>query len=112
MRSAIPAAVSSFRALHDSGCFVMPNPWDVGSALCLRRLRFKALATSSAGFALTRGLPDSRPVGQALGRGARVAWGAFIRAAEGVAETGTFDSLAGAAPFSDLNAVFAGRRSS
>jgi 2-methylisocitrate lyase-like PEP mutase family enzyme len=59
MRPAIPASVSSFRALHESGCFVMPNSWDVGSAIYLQHLGFKALATSSAGFALTLGLPDS-----------------------------------------------------
>jgi 2-methylisocitrate lyase-like PEP mutase family enzyme len=52
-------AVAAFRALHESGCFVLPNPWDVGSALYLQHLGFKALATTSAGFAFTRGLPDS-----------------------------------------------------
>ena len=50
---------SRFQALHASGCFVLPNPWDVGSALFLETLGFKALATTSAGFAVTRGLPDS-----------------------------------------------------
>lgn len=53
------ASVAAFRSLHSSGCFVLPNPWDVGSALYLQRLGFKALATTSAGFAFTRGLPDS-----------------------------------------------------
>lgn len=48
-----------FRALHVSGCFVMPNPWDAGSALYLRHLGFKALASTSGGFAFSRGLPDS-----------------------------------------------------
>jgi len=48
-----------FRALHESGCFVLPNPWDAGTALYLQHLGFKALATTSAGFAFTRGLPDS-----------------------------------------------------
>lgn len=52
-------AVSAFRRLHESGCFVIPNPWDVGSAVYLQHLGFKALATSSAGFAFTRGLPDT-----------------------------------------------------
>ena len=52
------SAVTSFRALHASGCFVLPNPWDVGSARYLERLGFKALATTSAGFAFSRGLPD------------------------------------------------------
>ena len=45
-----------FRRLHESGCFVMPNPWDVGTARYLRHLGFPALATTSSGFAFTRGL--------------------------------------------------------
>ena len=48
-----------FRKLHESGCFVIPNPWDVGSARYLQHLGFKALATTSAGFAFSRGLPDN-----------------------------------------------------
>src|SRR6266436_7185755 len=52
-------AIDAFRALHESGCFVLPNPWDVGSAVYLQHLGFKALATTSAGFAFTQGLPDS-----------------------------------------------------
>jgi 2-methylisocitrate lyase-like PEP mutase family enzyme len=55
----IPPAVATFRALHESGCFMLPNPWDIGSAIYLRHLEFKALATTSAGFAFSRGLPDS-----------------------------------------------------
>jgi 2-methylisocitrate lyase-like PEP mutase family enzyme len=51
--------VATFRRLHERGCFVMPNPWDRGSAVYLARLGFPALATSSAGFAFTRALPDS-----------------------------------------------------
>lgn len=47
-----------FRKLHESGCFVIPNPWDVGSARYLDRLGFLALATTSAGFAFSQGLPD------------------------------------------------------
>ena len=50
---------SAFRALHEAGCFVIPNPWDVGSALYLQQLGFPALATTSAGFAFSQGLPDS-----------------------------------------------------
>ena len=45
-----------FRALHESGCFVLPNPWDVGSARYLASLGFKALATTSAGAAWSLGL--------------------------------------------------------
>jgi 2-methylisocitrate lyase-like PEP mutase family enzyme len=48
-----------FRQLHESGCFVMPNPWDVGSAYLLAQLGFRALATTSAGFAWTQGRPDN-----------------------------------------------------
>jgi 2-methylisocitrate lyase-like PEP mutase family enzyme len=51
-------AVAKFRALHESGCFVLPNPWDVGTAIYLEHLGFKALATTSAGFAFSRGKPD------------------------------------------------------
>lgn len=51
-------AVADFRALHESGCFVLPNPWDVGTAVYLQHLGFKALATTSAGFAFSRGKPD------------------------------------------------------
>ncbi len=48
-----------FRQLHESGCFAIPNPWDIGSARYLQHLGFKALATTSAGFAFSRGLPDN-----------------------------------------------------
>src|SRR4029450_734707 len=51
-------AVEKFRALHESGCFVLPNPWDKGTAIYLDRLGFKALATTSAGFAFARGKAD------------------------------------------------------
>lgn len=49
----------TFQRLHQSGCFVIPNPWDVGSARHLARLGFPALATTSAGFAWTRGRADN-----------------------------------------------------
>ena len=51
---------AAFRALHQDGCFVIPNPFDVGSAIALQSLGFKALASTSAGFAWTRGLADNR----------------------------------------------------
>lgn len=50
--------VDIFRKLHGSGCFVMPNPWDFGSARWLRGQGFKALASTSAGFAFTQGRAD------------------------------------------------------
>lgn len=49
---------ASFRKLHEQGCFVLPNPWDIGSAKYLQSLGFKALASTSAGFAWTRGCAD------------------------------------------------------
>ena len=52
-------AVASFRALHQSGCFVLPNPWDRGTAVFLQTLGYPALATTSAGLAFSRGLPDT-----------------------------------------------------
>src|SRR6476661_4204287 len=48
-----------FRSLHESGCFVIPNPWDRGSVRALEGMGFKAVATTSAGFAFSRGLPDT-----------------------------------------------------
>lgn len=56
--SAQRSAIDRFRELHASGCFVLPNPWDVGTALYLQHLGFQALATTSSGFAFSRGLPD------------------------------------------------------
>ena len=50
----------TFRRLHESGCFVIPNPWDVGSARALAQLGFPALATTSSGFAWTLGRADNR----------------------------------------------------
>src|SRR5262245_8868084 len=49
---------ATFKRLHESGCFVIPNPWDVGSTLYLQSMGFKALATTSAGFAWSAGFGD------------------------------------------------------
>lgn len=58
---------ATFRDLHTEGCFVMPNPWDAGSAVALERMGFPALATSSAGHAWTLGRADNQlTLGQAL----------------------------------------------
>lgn len=48
-----------FRRLHESGCFLIPNPWDIGSARWLQGLGFKALATTSSGFAWSRARADN-----------------------------------------------------
>src|SRR6266567_298719 len=170
-----------FRALHARGCFVIPNPWDIGTARYLQHLGFPAIATTSSGAAWSLGLPDTavgrdamlahiaaivaasdlrvkayaaagadclyapgirtrehiariveavapKPVnvliGGTLGLSvkdlaeigvrrisvggalARAAWGGFIRAARAIAEAGTFDALADAVPFAELNGFF------
>jgi 2-methylisocitrate lyase-like PEP mutase family enzyme len=68
-----PDRIAAFRALHESGCFVMPNPWDIGSARWLRGQGFKALATTSAGFAFTQGRADQDvPLGMMLAHFAEI----------------------------------------
>lgn len=57
-RPSVAAKRRSFRRLHESGCFVLPNPWDIGSARFLQQLGFKALASTSAGFAWSQGAAD------------------------------------------------------
>jgi len=57
--TAPPDRIRTFRRLHESGCFVLPNPWDRGSARVLAGLGFPALATTSSGFAWSRGVPDN-----------------------------------------------------
>ena len=52
------AARAAFRKLHETGCFVLPNPWDAGTARYLEHLGFPALATTSAGAAFALALPD------------------------------------------------------
>lgn len=58
-RPSIAEKRAAFRQLHRDGCFVMPNPWDSGSALVLQSLGFKALASTSAGMAWSMGRPDN-----------------------------------------------------
>jgi len=48
----------AFKKLHQTGCFVLPNPWDIGSAKILAGMGFKALATTSSGYAWSQDLPD------------------------------------------------------
>jgi 2-methylisocitrate lyase-like PEP mutase family enzyme len=59
MPRTVAAKRAAFRALHESGCFMLPNPWDVGSARYLETLGFKALATTSSGFAWSKGHADN-----------------------------------------------------
>jgi 2-methylisocitrate lyase-like PEP mutase family enzyme len=57
--TSIATRSQEFRRLHEAGCFVIPNPWDPGSARLLAQLGFKALATTSSGFAWSRGRSDN-----------------------------------------------------
>ena len=58
MKSTQTSLTANFRSLHESGCFVLPNPWDIGTAIYLEHLGFKALASTSAGYAFSRSKPD------------------------------------------------------
>lgn len=58
VRPSIADKRRTFHKLHEAGCFVIPNPWDVGSARYLQGLKFKALATTSSGFAWSHGHRD------------------------------------------------------
>ena len=69
----------AFHELHASGCFVIPNPWDVGSARVLAQLGFPALATTSSGFAWSLGRPDNRvPLDEALAHFRSIAQGVGV----------------------------------
>lgn len=83
----LTARRAAYRKLHESGCFVIPNPWDAGSALYLRHLGFKALATTSAGYAFSLGLPDA-----AVSRDAMLANIAAIVAAVDLPVNADFES--------------------
>lgn len=60
-RDRFAARRAAFRKLHESGCFLIPNPWDAGSAHALAALGFKALATTSSGCAWSQARPDHAP---------------------------------------------------
>ncbi len=77
---------ATFRSLHAGDCFVIPNPWDIGSARYLQHLGFAALATTSAGFAFAQGLPDG-----AVTREAMLAHIAEITAATDLPVTADFE---------------------
>ncbi len=96
-RAAITARRKAFRALHERGCFVSPNPWDVGSARYLQYLGFPALATTSAGFAFSEGLPDSGD-GDVLSRDRNLAYIASITAAVDLPVSADFMSGYGREP--------------
>jgi methylisocitrate lyase len=71
--------VAIFHRLHESGCFVLPNPWDLGSARVLTQFGFPALATTSSGFAWSKGRPDSAmPLEAVLGHLRDIAHGVDV----------------------------------
>lgn len=88
---------AAFRALHARGCFVIPNPWDVGSAVYLEKLGFPALATTSAGFAFSHGRPDADDV-SVLARDRNLAYIASVTAAVDLPVNADFMSGYGAEP--------------
>ena len=91
--SDIAARRRAFRELHAAGCFVIPNPWDAGSARYLASLGFKALATTSAGFAWTQARADG-----AMSRDAVLAHLREMVAAAGLPVNADFESGYGATP--------------
>ena len=84
---------AAFAALHRSGCFLLPNPWDVGSARYLEHLGFSALATTSTGFAWTTGRPD-----YAVGRDDTLQHLSTLSAATDVPLNADFESGFGTTP--------------
>lgn len=84
---------AAFRVLHAEGCFVIPNPWDAGSARMLQHLGFKALASTSAGFAWTAGQPDYR-----VSRAAALAHLTLLSAAVDLPVNADFESGFAATP--------------
>jgi 2-methylisocitrate lyase-like PEP mutase family enzyme len=89
-------AATRFRALHErSGLFVMPNPWDAGTAKLLADLGFEAIATSSAALAWTRAQPD---VSGGVGRDAAIAHARLLAEASGLPVNGDFESGYGETP--------------
>jgi 2-methylisocitrate lyase-like PEP mutase family enzyme len=93
----LAAKRARFRKLHESGCFVLPNPWDIGSALVLQKLGFPALATTSSGFANSRGLADGAvPCDLVLAHAAEIA-GAVDVPVNADFENGYADDPAGVA---------------
>ena len=91
--SAIAARRRAFRDLHASGCFVIPNPWDAGSARYLASLGFKALASTSSGFAWSRARADG-----SMSRDAVLAHLREIVAATELPVNADFESGYGATP--------------
>jgi 2-methylisocitrate lyase-like PEP mutase family enzyme len=87
--------VQAFRALHKEGCFVMPNPWDIAGTRMMTQLGFKALATTSSGYAFSQGKQDS--VAE-VGRDECLAYAAMIAAATDLPVTADTEDCYAATP--------------
>jgi 2-methylisocitrate lyase-like PEP mutase family enzyme len=94
---ALAARRKAFRVLHERGCFVISNPSDVGSARYLQHLGFRALATTSAGFAFSQGSPDSGD-DAVISRDRNLAYIASIAAAVDLPVSADFMSAYGLEP--------------
>ena len=91
----------TFRLLHESGCFIVPNPWDLGSARLLAQLGFRALATTSAGLAWSLGRPDSH-----VSLDATLAHLRSISQGVEIPVNADFTGLSRAVPFDEINRSF------
>lgn len=87
--------VKAFRALHREGCFIMPNPWDIAGARMMSRLGFKALATTSSGYAFSQGKQDSMAE---VGRDECLAYAATIASATDLPVTADTEDCYAATP--------------
>ncbi len=98
----------AFRLLHEAGCFVIPNPWDIGGVRFLQSLGFEALATTSSGHSWSQGCPDGAlSLGSVLTHLLEIVEAsASAQAARLLAEQGRFDGFANALPGQDLDAFF------
>jgi len=97
MSPTIQTRRAGFKALHVRGCFILPNPWDVGSAVMLQNLGFKALATTSSGHAWSLGRPDGTTPRAALLEHLRTMVGATDLPVNADFESGFADDPAGVA---------------
>jgi 2-methylisocitrate lyase-like PEP mutase family enzyme len=97
MTLTVQAKRAGFKALHLQGCFILPNPWDLGSAVMLQGLGFKALATTSSGHAWSLGRPDGTTPRATLLEHLRVIVGATDLPVNADFESGFADSPGGVA---------------
>ena len=115
--STITEKRATFRHLHESGCFVIPNPWDLGSARVLAQLGFPALATTSCGFAWTIARPDHgvsldemlvhlRAISEGVAVPVNADFERGFATAPEIAGHGTFTHLSRAVPHPEVNRSF------